>query len=184
MSKSLQEQLLQAGLVNSQQVKKANKDKHKKKKQARKGGEQFVDEAKMQAQQVKQQQVERDRELNKAQQLQAEQKAIAAQIKQLIETNALQDHHGDIEYKFSDNGVIKRIEVKPVIQRQLAKQKLSIVRLEGRYYLVANAVADKIQQRDTSYIVLGAQVEQAITADEADDDDFYADYQIPDDLMW
>lgn len=184
MSKSLQEQLLQAGLANQQQAKKINKEKHKQKKQERKNGAEFVDEAKVIAQEARKQQAERDRELNRQQQQQASLKAIGAQIKQLIESNALKKYAGEIEYKFADQGLIKTIRVEPLIQRQLAKGRISIARLETKYYLIANEVADKIQQRDASYIVLGKPVEQEISQAQDDDDDFYAEFQIPDDLMW
>jgi uncharacterized protein YaiL (DUF2058 family) len=44
---------------------------------------------------------------------------------------------------------------------------------------VPAVVADKIKQRDESVVLS----QQAVNTD-IDEDDPYADYQIPDDLMW
>ncbi|MBD4641712.1 DUF2058 family protein, partial [Xanthomonas citri pv. citri] len=41
-------------------------------------------------------------------------------------------------------------------------------------------VADKIAQRDADSIVLNS----ALSQEEQDEDDPYADFKIPDDLMW
>ncbi|WP_210450506.1 DUF2058 family protein, partial [Pantoea ananatis] len=41
-------------------------------------------------------------------------------------------------------------------------------------------VADKIAQRDAESIVLNS----ALSQEEQDEDDPYADFKIPDDLMW
>jgi uncharacterized protein YaiL (DUF2058 family) len=52
--------------------------------------------------------------------------------------------------------------------------------LGGEYELLPAAAAEKIMQRDASVIVLLNRDERATV----DEDDPYADYQIPDDLMW
>jgi hypothetical protein len=54
------------------------------------------------------------------------------------------------------------------------------VRLDDSYELVPMVVADKIRQRDESYVIVSQQPQASV--DEADDP--YADYKIPDDLMW
>jgi len=54
------------------------------------------------------------------------------------------------------------------------------VKLGDKYELVPTPVAEKIQQRDVSYVIT-----QVLSAPiETDEEDPYADYQIPDDLMW
>ena len=45
---------------------------------------------------------------------------------------------------------------------------------------ITASVADKIAQRDASSIVLHS----ALSAEEQDEDDPYADFKVPDDLMW
>ncbi|MFG3825821.1 DUF2058 family protein, partial [Escherichia coli] len=51
---------------------------------------------------------------------------------------------------------------------------------ENEYAIIPASVADKIAQRDASFIVLNS----ALSQEEQDEDDPYADFKIPDDLMW
>ena len=51
---------------------------------------------------------------------------------------------------------------------------------DSEYAIIPAVVADKIAQRDESYIVLNS----ALSEDVQDEDDPYADFKIPDDLMW
>ncbi|MEG7486685.1 DUF2058 family protein, partial [Enterobacter hormaechei] len=48
------------------------------------------------------------------------------------------------------------------------------------YAIIPAVVADKIAQRDADSIVLNS----ALSQEEQDEDDPYADFKIPDDLMW
>ncbi|MDA9909924.1 DUF2058 domain-containing protein [Gammaproteobacteria bacterium] len=43
-------------------------------------------------------------------------------------------------------------------------------------------MSDKIAQRDAAAVVF--QAEDSSDNESSDDDDFYADYKIPDDLVW
>ena len=45
------------------------------------------------------------------------------------------------------------------------------------------AVAEKIKQRDESLVVMLTE-NTGVNADQEDEDDPYADFKIPDDLMW
>ncbi|MDH5217795.1 MAG: DUF2058 domain-containing protein, partial [Gammaproteobacteria bacterium] len=58
--------------------------------------------------------------------------------------------------------------------------RLAIAKLGGVYELVPTAVAEKIKQRDEQYIITTGNRDEA----EPDENDPYADFQIPDDLMW
>ncbi len=178
MSNSLQNQLLKMGLVDEKKVKQAKKEKHKQAKQQSKKAV-VVDEASRLAQQAAAQKAERDRELNRQRKEEAERKALAAQVRQLIEVNRLPRGEGDIAYNFSDDNKVKRLYVTEQMQRQLGLGRLAIVRLDEQYELVPTAVAEKIRQRDESCVILCNEPEA-----KSEEDDPYADYQIPDDLMW
>lgn len=176
---SLQEQLLQAGMVDSKKAKQIAKDKRKEARQVPKGQD-AVNEAREQARRTQAEKVERDREINRQQQALAEQKAIAAQIKQLIQMNRIDKGKGESGYQFVDNGKIKKINVTPQLHDQLSKGRIAIVRAQGGYELVPIPVADKISQRDDNVVL----VRNDLAVEEIDEDDPYADYKIPDDLMW
>ena len=137
-----------------------------------------VNEATLLAEQSRQQQVERDRLLNQQKKAEAEQKALAAQVKQLIEMNVISDK-GDVGFNFTDQNKVKKIYVSEKIQQQLGKGQIAIARNGDSYLLVPVQVAERIQQRVPEAVVLLNQKDEAL-----DEDDPYADFKIPDDLMW
>ena len=177
--KSLQDQLLGAGLVDKKALKKANKDKHKQQMVAQNSKQFAVSDAKEQAELKRQEKLGKDRALNQQRNEAAEKKAVSAQIKQLIEVNSL-EYRGDVDYNFADGKKIKKLAVTADVQRQLSRGRLAIVKLGDSYRLVVSEVAEKIAQRNDSYIVLLNTKE----AEVIEEDDPYADFQIPDDLMW
>jgi len=179
---SLADQLLKAGLVDKKQVGKAKKERHEKRKKANKTKQVMVDESKLAADQAKQEKLQKDKELNAQRKAEADQKALVAQIRQLIQVNQVDRSKGEVAYNFADDGKVKTIYVTEMLQKQLVKGNLAIVLLDEQYQLVPTGVADKIQQRDTSYVVLINDKTQQ--PDEVEEDDPYADFQIPDDLMW
>lgn len=182
---SLLDQLKNAGLVDDKKAKQVKKDQRKQQKQARGRGETIVDETKQAVEAARQEKAERDRELNRKRQAEADRKAIAAQIRQLITTHAqpkLARGESEVEHNFSDNKVIKKIRVTPAVQQQIVRGQLAIVRLDSGYELVPRIVAAKIAERDTDTVIVANTNLQANQP--ADDDDPYKDYVIPDDLMW
>ncbi|MFT7300265.1 MAG: hypothetical protein ACI89Z_000719 [Porticoccus sp.] len=176
---SLQDQLLKAGIVNKKKAKQVEQEKRKQTKQAHKGHAD-VDETKELARKALSEKTIRDREINRQREKAAELKAIAAQTKQLIEVNRIDRSNGEVAYQFTNGTKIKKIFVSPLLHSQLSKGLISIVRLHDQYELVPVAVADKISQRDESIVI----VQNQVNKDETDEDDYYADFKIPDDLMW
>jgi len=176
---SLNEQLLKAGLVDDKKAKRNYKEKRRNEKLQRKGQTVAVDETRQRVQQIQADQAAADRALNEKRKAEAEKRAIAAQIRQLIESNRLPVDDGELPYSFTDDNKVKRILVNQRLQQQLASGRLAIVRLDQGYELVPAPVAEKIRQRDDVSVVVLNLSQQA-----PDDDDPYADYQIPDDLMW
>jgi len=84
---SLQEQLLKAGLTTKDKATKAKSSKRKQNKINRKHKIEAVDENKEAAKKAQAEQAERARQLNQEKNAIAEEKAVQAQIKQLIEVN-------------------------------------------------------------------------------------------------
>jgi uncharacterized protein YaiL (DUF2058 family) len=182
MAGSLQEQLLKAGLTNKKKVKQAERQKQKTDKLVR-GGENVVDEAKDAASATRQAKLNKDKELNLEQSEKAKTKAISAQIKQLIESHSLNLKGYDLDYNFTDGKKVKKIYVNDLIQHQLSRGILAISKLGITYYVIPAVIADKIRERNDQYIVAQVDVDQ-LGAVATPEEDPYADYQIPDDLMW
>ena len=176
---SLQDQLLKAGLVDNKQANKIKKTKLKQTKQKQKNKIETTDEAKLAAQQAQAAKVERDRQLNQHHKAEAERKAIAAQVRQLVEMNRQPRDEGDIDYSFTDGKLVKRFAVTGTQLKQLSNGSLCIVKLDEQYELIPTLVAEKIQQRDEH-----AQILSNPATEPPDEDDPYADFQVPDDLMW
>ncbi len=185
---SLKDQLLKAGLIDQSKAEKAAREERKQahqkttkaQKKALKTGEGVVDEAKLLAEKALQEQADRSKELNRIQREQAEHKAIQAQIRQLISMNRIDRKKGEISYQFADNNKIKNLYVTDKLQDQLAWGMIAVVRLGEGYELVPRAVAEKIAQRDAACIV----VLNISKPQQSVEEDPYAAYQIPDDLMW
>jgi uncharacterized protein YaiL (DUF2058 family) len=179
LGNSLQDQLLKAGLVDQKKVNRQKKAKQQKEKQQRHAKQKSVDESKQRAQQAMQQNAQRDRELNRQRQDAANQKAISAQIRQLVEMNAVSIEEGDTAYNFTDDSKVQRIHVTELVHSQLVRGQLAIVKIDGMYQLVPAGVAEKIAQRDEGTVIVCNQSDEA-----EDSDDPYAEYKVPDDLMW
>ena len=134
---------------------------------------------KLAAQQAMAEKAARDQELNRQQQEKVEQKARAAQIKQLIEVSRLPKLTTEDYYNFVDDKKVKRLSVNTLMRNKLSSGSLAIVRHGGGYEVIPREAALKIQERDAQRVVL------LNTPTEAPDaDDPYAAYQVPDDLMW
>ncbi len=176
---SLQEQLLKAGLIDKKKAKQAGHDKSTQKKVERKTGTQSVDEARLAAQAAQQKNIERTRELNAQRDALARQKAITAQIAQMVRQSRQSKGGGDIAYNFTHGTKVERIYVSSEVQGHLTAGRLVIIRLDNATELVPAIVADKIAERDPSLVV---KVKKSST--KVDEDDPYAAFQIPDDLMW
>lgn len=135
---------------------------------------------------IKKAQLERDKLLSEQQKQATLAKEFKAQVKQLIEMNRITVAKGDIGFNFTDNNLIKKIYVDKLTQTQLINGRLAIARLstdnsaESEYAIIPASVADKIAQRDATSIVLHS----ALSQEEQDEDDPYADFKVPDDLMW
>ena len=177
MGKSLQDQLLKAGLANNKQAAKARKAQNNKRKQ-KAAGVAVTSESEILAKKAQQEKADRDRELNRKKQQEADAKAVQAQIRQLVEMNRLEER-GEIEFSFTDESLVKTLMLQEKERTQLINGRLAILRLDGNYEIVPRPVADKIAERDESVLVL-------LNTQSEDDaaDDEYADYKIPDDLIW
>lgn len=180
---SLKDQLLQAGLIDPKKAKQAEKEKRKQANQARRTGQSEADEVKAAAQAAREAKAERDRELNRQRNLEAEQKALQAQIRQLVENHRQSKGAGpgDTEYNFTHDNKIKKMRVSTKVHRQIVIGHLAIVCVGESYELVPRVVANKIAQRDPQAVLVD---NFNVKSQEVVEDDPYKDYVIPDDLMW
>lgn len=182
MPLSLQDQLKKSGLIDDKKAKQLERAKKKQEKLARKTKNPAVDQHKLELDQAKSEKIAKDRQLNLEKNKQAEKHALVAQIKQLIEMNIVAKD-GEQKFSFTEANVIKHIYVSQTQIDQLSRGTLAIVTQKkgqkNNHVLVPMGVAKKIEQRDAEVVVFTAQKNTV-----AEEDDPYADFQIPDDLTW
>ncbi len=181
MANSLQDQLRNSGLASAKQARNASAEKRKEKRRQRAG---LPDEDAARRAAIEQQNAEkaaRDRELNAARDAESRAKALAVQIRELIALNRIDDHGPDpIRHHFEADGRVQRLYMSDEAHRALVAARLAIVRDGDGFALVPVAVADKIAERDASAVV----VRNDTTNETPDEVDPYAEYKIPDVLMW
>ena len=178
MRNPLQEQLLKAGLVNkakAAQVVREQAKKHKGKAPA------APSDSEVEAQRLQREKAERDRALAAERNAQKRADEQRAQIRQIIDAHRT-PHDGEIAYRFTDGAVIRSVQVNAALRAQLAAGTLVIVRDGDRYALLPRPAADKVRERDATCIVLDHGAAPAAPTD--DDDAYYQQFVVPDDLVW
>ncbi len=178
----LQEQLLKAGLVKKAKLaevaREQNKARHAK-------GPIEPSEIQLEAERARAEKAERDRALAAERKAQARIAELRAQARQIIEDRKV-PRSGESEYRFTVDGVIRTLLLNDDLRRKLASGVLVIVRLDDRYELLPRAAADKVRERDAGMIVLdhGQDVATDASAAASEDDAYYAQFKVPDDLVW
>jgi uncharacterized protein YaiL (DUF2058 family) len=177
MSLSLKDQLLKAGLAKKPTAKTPKK---KKPPQVAKKNRNKPSEMQLRAQRQMLDKAKKDKRLNEQREAQAAAKAKFAQIKQLVDSSKLDRKDGDTPYSFTVKKKVKKIYVTDEQQKQLSRDQIVIISLGNEAFeLVPKAAAKKIAERDAKYVVQNTNTKAA-----PDENDPYADYQIPDDLTW
>lgn len=184
MTKSLQDQLLGAGLINPKKAKQISKENRKANKEKIKNKDNTPGETQAAILEAQRQKLERDRELNLKLKQEADKKALAAQINQLVNHYRLKRDSGEQEYNFKDGTLIKKIRVTPQMSEEIVRGRLCVVRCGESYELIPKPVADKIRERDASCVVVYNSKSNDEASSPASDDDYYAQFEIPDDLVW
>jgi hypothetical protein len=179
MGSTLQDQFLKMGLVDKKQVNTVKKARHEQR--SRQGGTVSPDESKIQAQQSLAEKKAYSRRLNQAKNKELQEQESAARIRQLVDSHRLPLDGGETPYNFTDNNKIKRLFLPKEIVEQLSGGALAIVRQAGGYQIVPAIVAKKVQEFNTKLVVVYHAPEEKPSSDREDP---YAEYQVPDDLVW
>jgi len=180
MGDSLQEQLIKAGLISTQRADKLNqqpKKQPKQKKAARQINKKPALDPTIMAQQEKK--AAQDKALNAAKEQQAAQKALKAEIRDLVLAHQIKIENGTETYYFQHINRAKRILVTKEQHEQLSKGLLAISVLDKNNYLLPIEIGKKILERAPQYAIYVASQEER-----PNENDPYANFQVPDDLRW
>src|SRR5690606_21056907 len=178
----LQEQLLKAGLVKKSKVAEVAREQNR----ARHGKKPSQpSDIQRDAERARVEKAERDRTLAAERRQKARIAELASQARQIIEDKKV-PRTGELEYRFTVDGVIRTLLINESLRKQLASGALVIARLGDRYELLPRAAADKVRERDAGMIVLdhGQATGTEPAAASSEDDAYYAQFQVPDDLTW
>lgn len=176
----LQKQLLKAGLVKKSKLaevaREQNKARHAK-------GPAAPSEIQREAERTRAEKAERDRALEAERKAQARTAELRAQARQIVADRKV-PRSGEIEYRFAVDGAIRTVLVSDDLKKKLATGALVIARVDDRYELLPRVAADKVRERDAGMIVLDHGQGKDAAASTSEDDDYYAQFEVPDDLMW
>lgn len=173
---ALQAQLLKAGLVDSKKAKQLSKQSQ----HAKRTGDSAEVEVKKALAAAQAEKVAKDQKLNQEKQQILEDKMLKANIIQMIKQHQIADTQGDVDYQFVDDSKIKKIHITQKLYEQIVAGHVAIARLEDSYVMLPRPLADRINDKLEGFIVVS---NDKLDVELADDDP-YAAYVIPDDLMW
>lgn len=179
MRNPLQEQLLKAGLVDKAKAAQVVREQARQ----RQGKTPPPPSAEqLDAQRLQVERAERDRALAAERNAQARASEQRAQVRQIVETHKVK-REGEIAYRFTDGDTIRSLLVNEPLRAQLAGGTLVIVRHDTGYELLPRPVADKVYERDAAMIVLD-HGRADVSGGASEDDEYYKQFQVPDDLIW
>ena len=181
---SLQDQLLKAVLTTKQKTRQANADKRKKNKQQRSGVQHdasLQEQVKQDLAKTKAEKQAKDNALNEQKKQQLAEKEQGLRIKQILIHQQIKNVKGENEYNYTFDNKIKKLSLDTITHKALVNGRLSLCGLDEVTYLVTRETADKLAELDANVVLVQ---NDKVIDEQVDEDDPYADYQIPDDLMW
>ena len=181
---SLQDQLLKAGLTTKQKARQANSDKRKSGKQKRSGVKidaTLQEQVKQDLELAKKEKLARDIALNNEKKLALVAKEQQLRILQILKHHQVTNVNGEAEYNYTFNSKIKKLFVDNVAHKALVNGRLALCGIDDTTYIVTAETAEKVSSLDPSVILVQntKSIEDVIA-----EDDPYAEFQIPDDMMW
>jgi len=177
---SLQDQLLKSGLTTEHKMKVAKTTKRKQQKKKKKGASSNPSDLQKHIEKNKLEQQQKSEALNQAKVVELKEKEQVARVKQILQHHNQSEIKGELTFNFTYENKIKDLDVNEATKNALAKGRLAICVLESVFYVLNDEPARKIAEVDEKYIVLHALPED----DKKDEDDPYADFEVPDDLNW
>jgi len=180
---SLADQLLNMGVVDKKKAKKSQHQKrqtnNKNRKAVKSGKDVQTDAMKHELEQAELEKQQRDLELNKQRDAELASKALVAEVRQIVQQHAIDiPKEAELAYNFTHSNKVKKLYITSDQQKELTQGYLAIAFVGEHYTLIPDKIAERIESR-LPELVIRTQAEE-----QSNDDDPYADYEIPDDLMW
>ena len=193
MSSSLRDQLVKAGLATSSQAKKAEKQSRaeqasRRQRSAKKNNDgsaaEIPESPQDKARRLQAEKAKRDKQLAKTRNDKYAQRALRAEIRQLLTEHDQRTKVTDadaVAYNFVHGKKIKRIYVSKAQRELLSSGRLVVINNDGNYHFVTPDIASRIEQRDPKRIIVA---HKDSDKEKTADDEYYAKFEVPDDLDW
>ncbi|GIU26795.1 DUF2058 domain-containing protein [Shewanella sp. MBTL60-007] len=180
MANPFQEQLLKAGLVSKQKVRDTKTQKRRDRKAKVDDGSEAL---KQEIAAKKQAQADKDKQLNEQRFAEASEKGLVRGLVTEFKKLAISSpKDAEIKFNFTFENKIYSLYVDEKMQSQLLNGHLGIIRHEENSYLVPHKLVERVNLLVPAWV--GYLWSQEDNSDVVEEDDPYADYVIPDDLMW
>jgi len=181
MSKSLQEQLVQAGLASTEQAErkprqgkkrhKGHRGKSARKKHSKPGHNTGANATQARAPEHAPDAAGREPVSNRQRKRER-----AAQVEAVIAAHGLQRAQGEVPYRFARGGRIKETWVSPAERDALARGDVALIGLRGRYALLPIEHVGKVREINPAAVLVAI---EPGSGDASEDD-----HPVPDDLVW
>ncbi|MDH1470321.1 DUF2058 domain-containing protein [Shewanella sp. GD03713] len=180
MANALQEQLLKAGLASKQKVRDVKTQKRRNKKARVDDGSSAL---KNDIAEQKRLQAEKDKALNEQRFAEATARGqVRGLVSEFTQFAIKIPSHAEVKFNYTLDNKIYSVYIDEKIQSELLKGLLGIVRYEDKSYLVPHKLAERVNLLVPQWCGYLWQQDEGKTV--VVEDDPYADYAIPDDLMW
>ncbi len=188
MLNNLQEQLLKSGVLSEKEAKekahevRVEATKKRKRRRGKKGNDAAPEAIEERIQEQRREKAEADRQRNREREEARKAQELRAQVRDLVQANTVPNVRGSVVYHFTHGRRVKELLVSPDLHAQLSRGELAIALWDDAYTLVPDAAATKIRDRIPEVIIWQYEPEPVDAS--PDEDDPYAEFPIPDDLMW
>ena len=183
MSNSLKDQLIKAGLVSKKQAHEARQKKPRGK-QAQQARKQQKTQRDKELQALDAHKREKDKALNAQREKQRKAREQAQWVRQLLENHAVEKKavgDEDSAFHFNMGKTVEHMYLAASQRQEVSRGKLGIVSFDGKYHLLPVSIARQLHEKIPNRTWLP---DSPSTDAAQDEDDPYAGFEVPDDLMW
>ncbi|MBE8215817.1 MAG: DUF2058 domain-containing protein [Endozoicomonadaceae bacterium] len=180
---SLRDQLLKSGAATQSQHQRARTEKKKYAKQKKLNPHAKIDDEKSLLNETILQKKERDKALNQQKNAERKEKAIIAEVRQWVKDHAITRTDTTVPYRFAHDHKIKTLYLSQQQIKDIVRGMITIASIDiDQYVLLPSSIALKIAAKMPAAVIVNhCNTEKKI---DIPDEDPYAGYDIPDDLIW
>lgn len=188
MSNSLRDALLNAGVITKEKAdrsagnqRKQAHQAHKQSKKAKAASTLDPNSVKAKAVRAQAEKAARDKELNRKRDEAKARSELGQRLADLIKTKACNDADAQIPHNFVEGRHVRRLYVTADQHKALLAGTMAIAPVGKRHYLIDAETIDKVMRLNPEQKMYFFNEEGK---GEPAEDDPYAGYEVPDDLMW